>query len=119
MPDPKPNEPDETLTVQDFRNVLDEEVTALSKASELRIREFAGFVTAYAAGELTPAQAMDKLFRYKEVWGEAFPGVPSVQGLTDEDLLARVEKSAGKYTTREETRKQYERMFRNRDRTPG
>lgn len=87
------NERSDFLSPSEMGRLLEEEICAQSKASELRIREFSQFVIAYAAGELTPEQADQKLTQYRTRWGEALPGVFSAQGMTDDEILATIDDS--------------------------
>ena len=115
MAESETNEPDDLLSVRDMRNFLDYEITAVTKAAELRLRELGALVTSYAAGELTPQQAGEQLDRYQSRWGEALPGVWKVEGATDEEILAKVNQAEGKHASAE--RKRNIRPFR--DHEPG
>jgi hypothetical protein len=117
MANKQPDPSGDTISVEDMRGALKDEIREVMKAAELRVRALSEITTAYAAGELTPEQATDNYFRHMDKWGEAFPGVRSVIGKSDEELLAMQEKSAGPYVTREENRKRYDAPFGNLDRT--
>jgi len=95
----------DTLSVKDLRNYLDYETTCLTKATELRLRELGGIVTAYAAGELTPQKAMERFDQYQKRWGEALPGVWRVHGVTDEEIVAKIDGTPTKHTTAEQRKR--------------
>jgi hypothetical protein len=74
-----------------MRAVLENEIVALSKATDLRLRELTGIVTAYVAGEITPEE-MDKRYQqYTHRWDEALPGVLSARGMTDEEIIHQID----------------------------
>jgi hypothetical protein len=117
MAEIKPNETDETLSVSEMYKLFEKEVRTVTRAADLRIRDFAHFTTDYAAGKITPEQAMDQYFRHEDKWGDALPGVVRpVQNLSDNEIIEAMEKAAGPYTTREDSKRRYQKLFGNRDR---
>ena len=72
---------------------LEREIADVGKALELRIREAACFVMAYARGEISADEAAERGYDYSCRWGEALPGVPRSQNMTDEEILARVDEA--------------------------
>jgi len=101
------------ITVSNMRKLLEEETLAVAKAAELRIREFSSFTNQYAAGELTPEQAADKYYRYREKWEDALPGfTKKIQGASDSEIMEAIEREAGPYTTLAEGRKQYQSLLK-------
>lgn len=74
-----------------MRAVLENEIVALSKATDLRLRELTGIVTAYVAGEITPEEMNKRYQRYTHRWGEALPGVLSARDMTDEQIIAQID----------------------------
>jgi hypothetical protein len=69
---------------------LEREIADIHKASELRIKEATRFVNEYARGEISADEAAKRSFEYANRWGDAIPGVPRTQGLTDDEILARL-----------------------------
>jgi hypothetical protein len=84
----------DTLTPDDMRNWLRQEVSELSKAMELRVQDATDFVTAYALGKLTPAQAQARLNRYQDRWGdEVIPGVSTDERMTNAEIIERLDQA--------------------------
>ena len=94
----------DTLSVEEMRELLQSEIRATTKAADLRIREFSNFANAYAAGEMTPEQAMDAVIHFQEKWGPAIPGIFKVEGMSDAEITAAVELAAGSHTSRQKQR---------------
>ncbi len=69
---------------------LEREITDIQKAAELRIRDAANFVNEYARGEISKDDAERRSFEYAQRWGDAIPGVMSTTGLSDGEILARL-----------------------------
>jgi hypothetical protein len=61
---------DTTMTREDMRLWLKDEVRLVTKCAELQLKEANDFVTQYLAGKLSPNEAMEKMLRYEERWGE-------------------------------------------------
>jgi hypothetical protein len=73
---------------------LDQEIRTVRRAAELRIRELTKLTEAYAAGEITPAEATEKYMHHLDKWGDALPGVTrAAQNLTDEEITADMERA--------------------------
>jgi hypothetical protein len=72
---------------------LEREIADASKATELRIKEAARFVTAYALGEISAEEAAECAYRYDCRWGEALPGVFRSRGMTDEEILGKIDET--------------------------
>jgi hypothetical protein len=72
---------------------LDREITDIQKAAELRIREATGFVTAYALGEITAEDAARLSNKYDERWEAPLPGVFRSRGLSDDEILAKIDEA--------------------------
>jgi hypothetical protein len=105
------------LSPQDMQSWLVQEIKDAAKAFELRMREATGFVTKYALGELTAAEADEHHCRYYHRWGESLPGLSASETVTDEMLLAAMDKAAesvsGPYVTPAKTRARYTERFRS------
>lgn len=82
FPDPK-----------DMQGWLEREIADIHKASELRIREATRFVNEYARGEISKDQAEKRHYEYSQRWGDVLPGVQRTQGLTDEEILSRLDEA--------------------------
>lgn len=114
----KADDESDTLSVSDFNVMLKHEIINAMKAADLRLREFSEFTAQYAAGKITAEEAMDKYFHYEQKWGEALPGVPRAEGLSDAEIVAAVNEAGGKYTSREEGRKRYNQLFSKKENPP-
>ena len=98
----KPKDPRfvDSITVEEMTRMFTEELANVHKGAELRIREFATALKQYAAGELTPEQATDRVSAYQVKWGDAVPGVYSVEGKSDAELVSSVDQRAGPFSAR-------------------
>ena len=72
---------------------LEREIADIQKAGELRIREATRFVNEYARGEISKEQAEERHYGYSQRWGDVIPGVMRTQGLTDEEIIGRLDKA--------------------------
>lgn len=70
---------------------LEREIGDIQKAAELRIREATRFVNEYARGEITQREAEQRSTAYADRWGEVIPGVTRTQGLSDEEIITRLD----------------------------
>jgi hypothetical protein len=95
MSDAKKDGEEDYLSVGDIRQWAQREVKEATKALELRKNELTDLVTAYAAGEITPQQADELHSRYCQRWGEALPGVVVLESLTDDQILAMIDRAVG------------------------
>jgi hypothetical protein len=91
---------DNNLTPQEMQEWLQQELRDLTKAFELRVRDAADFVTAYALGNITVEQAMGRLSKYEDRWGDSpIRGVSVDEAMTNEQILKlldeRRERSGG------------------------
>ena len=102
-----------------MRSWLRQELKDLSKAYELRLKEATELVTAYALGELTPEEADERNWRYHQRWGEALPGVSSTEAVTDEQILAAIDKARGSYSTPRNIDERYRKLFGRSPDQPG
>ena len=87
-------QPEDQLTPTDMRRWLSEEIADLMKALHLRLAEASAFVNAYAAGEISAEEAKIRLDAYNSRWGESLPGATASTGLTDQEILAAVNRAA-------------------------
>ena len=90
-----PNDKEDPLTPQDVRRWLRQEMLDLTKGFQLRVLEATGIASAYSAGEMSPEQVAQRLFEYDERWGDALPGTSVSKDMTDEEILARIDKARG------------------------
>lgn len=72
---------------------LEREIADIQKAAELRTKEAMRLVNAYVRGELSPDQAAQHCCEYDCRWGDALPGGFRSQGMTDDEILATVDKT--------------------------
>jgi len=97
-------EPDDTISPPEMRRWLKEEIADLTKAMQLRVTEATALVTDYAAGKITPQEAKERLEKYDRRWGEALPGASASKGVTDEEILAAIDRAAAQAPGSFETR---------------
>lgn len=90
-------EEEEYLSAKDMRSWAEQEKPDLAKAAELRLRELNAFVTAYENGKLTPEEATERMFRYDHRWGEALRGASAGGGISDEEILAKIDATRKPY----------------------
>lgn len=79
-----------------MQNWLEREVADIQRASELRIKDAKNFVDAYARGEISSDEAAQRSSEYADRWGDAIPGVMSSRGLSDEEILTRLNEARAK-----------------------
>jgi hypothetical protein len=79
------------LTPGDMVQWLQQEIRDLSRATELRIQEAAGFVTDFAMGKISEEQMMKRKLIYTSKWGdEVIPGVLTDENMTNEEITKRL-----------------------------
>jgi len=81
------------LSVKEMQQWLSQEVRDTEKARELRLKEANAFVADYASGALNAEQAQEKLAAYDRRWGEALFGAAAVPGVTDEEIVNRIDQA--------------------------
>jgi hypothetical protein len=80
------------LTPEDMRDWFQRELGDLTKEFELRVRDATDFVTAYRLGEITPEEAMDRLFQYEARWGESRLPYPWIrEKMTNDEIVRRID----------------------------
>src|SRR6185312_1311858 len=72
---------------------LQQEISDIQRAAELRIKEATAFVTAYAIGEISPKEAEERSYRYSRRWGDVIPGVGNTGGMSDEQILSTLDET--------------------------
>jgi hypothetical protein len=114
-----PGEQDEPISVKDMKDALADEIREVMKDAQLRIQEFSALAAAYAAGEITPHEATDRYMEYKDKWGDPLPGVKrSSKYLSDEEIVADMNKAFGPFTSREQTNRRPQPGAGKQDRIP-
>jgi hypothetical protein len=93
MPDPKPLQSNDYLTVQETQSWLRQELSDLAKATELRTKEAQALVNDYGAGKISPEMAEQRISDYTRRWGEALPGTHASPNATDDMLLAAIDEA--------------------------
>jgi hypothetical protein len=82
----------ETLSPEDMRGWLQQELRDLLKATELRIQDATDFVTAYAAGNISEEQMRERRSVYLDRWGDSpIPGVTTHEGMTNAEIIKRID----------------------------
>jgi hypothetical protein len=102
---------DDFLSPEDMRQWAHQETIDARKALELRLREIDSIVKPYSAGEINPEKANEMYARYRHRWGEALPGATVGDGVPDDQILARIDKARGAFTTPRENHEAYRRLF--------
>jgi hypothetical protein len=97
-----------TLTPDQMRDWLTQEIRDLTKALELRLRDATEFVTSYSLNKITRDEAMKRLGQYDSRWGDPIPGVHAFGEMTDEQLIQQLDESK-----RELSEKKITDRFRN------
>lgn len=72
---------------------LELETADVKRAAELRLKEAAGFVTAYSNGEISAKEAAERQYEYQNRWGEALPGVWRSEGVPDDVILRKIDET--------------------------
>lgn len=73
---------------------LEDEIRDIMKAAELRTRDAARFVGRYSSGEISREEAAQLSYEYANRWGDdALRGVFHSKGMTDEEILARIDEA--------------------------
>ena len=79
---------------------LQRETADIRKAAELRTKDAEAFVNAYSKGEISAQEAEQRSYQYSKRWGDALPGVLRSEGLSDEDILRRLDETRKKQSSR-------------------
>jgi hypothetical protein len=72
---------------------LEGEIARVQKASELRLGEATKFVNEYARGEISANEAAERNFQYANRWGDALPGIAGTHGVSDEEILRKLDEA--------------------------
>jgi hypothetical protein len=91
------------LSAKKMEGWLRREIADAERALELRTRDAKDFVAAYSRGELSPEEAANRAHGYSVRWGDPLPGVPRSQGMTDEEILRRIDEARAKQRSRYKT----------------
>lgn len=75
---------------KEMQGWLEREITDVTKAMELRIREASSFVVAYAQGEISADETAQRCSEYQSRWGDPLPGVPRSHGFSDSEIVDRI-----------------------------
>ena len=90
----KHDSPDsEHLTLSETRSWLAQEVRDLAKSLELRVQEASAITAAFAAGEISAAEATDRVSKYRQRWDEALPGVQSGESMRNDQILKLIDEA--------------------------
>jgi hypothetical protein len=75
---------------------LESEIADIQKAADLRIRDATAIVSEYTQGRISAEEAERRSYAYANRWGDALPGVMSTRGLTDEEILRKLDQARAK-----------------------
>jgi hypothetical protein len=75
------------LTPNELLDALRDDVIAISRATEMRIRELTILATEYAQGKIGAEEANARYYAYARRWPEPINGVISVEGKTDAEIF--------------------------------
>src|ERR1017187_10567033 len=95
------------LSPKDMQKWALQEIKDSAKAHELRVKSATELATAYALGELTPAQARERFLRHDHRWGEALPGTYAFKDSSDEQILAAIDKTRGEFSAPRQIREDF------------
>jgi hypothetical protein len=73
--------------------LLLDEVSIISRAADIRIRELTDVVSDFARGKISAQEANARYIRNSRKWFDALPGVDSVNGKTDEQIVEEMERA--------------------------
>lgn len=79
---------------------LQRETADIRKAAELRTKDAEAFVNAYSKGEISAQEAEQRSYQYSKRWGDALPGLLRSEGLSDEEILRRMDETRKKQSSR-------------------
>jgi len=84
------------FTPAEMVEFLRDEILTVNRATELRLREFSEFVTAYTKGEITPEEANERFSRHSSRWRDAIHGGLLVPpgGISDEEIYRSIDEAA-------------------------
>lgn len=80
-------------SAEEMAGWLQREIKDSTKASELRIKDAASFVTEYASGKITSEEAEQKMYQYSKRWGDALPGIAGSGNLSDEEIIKHIDET--------------------------
>jgi hypothetical protein len=86
-----PQNESEFPSSKEMEGWLRREIADATKALELRIKDATHLVAAYSRGELSADEAEERSYQYSLRWGDALPGAARSQGLSDEEILKRMD----------------------------
>ena len=103
--------PEDYLSPQDIRGWAEQEIKNAQRALALRIKELTDLSSAYSSGKLTAEQADQAHSHYYHRWGEALPGATASDSITDEEIMAQVDKASGQFLGPRQVEERYRRLF--------
>ena len=87
---------DEFPSPEEMQHWLERELVDAQKALELRVKDATTFVEAYARGDTSAEEAAQKTVQYSRRWGESLFGVGRSEGLSDDEILSRIDLARNK-----------------------
>jgi len=87
------NSEEEPLSKADLIGWLEQEIKDTAKAFELRTKQAKELIDAISRNQLTVEDGMQGVMAYERRWREALPGASVAPGLTDEQILTKIDKT--------------------------
>jgi hypothetical protein len=105
------NDKPDYLSPKDIREWAQQEILNTSKAAELRTKELTSLMEDYSAGRISAEKADEMQSLYYHRWGEALPGISAIASISDEQIVASIDKAAaavnGPFITPAETHSRF------------
>jgi hypothetical protein len=93
MNDSEQTTSEETLSPKEVFQWARQEIANSAKAFELRVKEATDLATRFAAGEISPQEAKQKLISFDRRWGEAMYGASVGENISDDQILAKIDEA--------------------------
>lgn len=81
----------DTLSPDEMKEWLEDQIRDSAKAHELRIRDAKSLIGDYLDGRISPEEAMQRLIRHDIRWGDALFGTSASSGLSDDAIVAAID----------------------------
>jgi hypothetical protein len=82
-----------TMSLDDMKSWLADEIRDTEKARDLRINDAKQLVDDYVQQKITPEEVLERLTRHDRRWGEALFGTIARDGATDSEILNEIDRA--------------------------